>query len=161
MAKWLSDEEQESWRAFVAMTGLLWENLDRQLQSEAGMPQSYYLILAMLSEAPDRRLRMSDLAFVVNSSQSRLSHAAARLEENGWIERIPAATDGRGSIAVLTDAGQEVLVATAPGHVAAVRRAIFDVLSTEQVAQLGEISRTVLRQLDPDRTAPLRGGYKR
>jgi len=161
MAKWLTNDEQQVWRSFVAMTGLLWESLDRQLQSEAGMPQSYYLILAMLSEAPDRRLRMSELAVVVNSSQSRLSHAAARLEEYGWISRVPAPDDGRGSVAILTDAGYDVLVGTAPGHVAQVRSALFDPLSKEQVAELGRICRQVLHALDPEMTSPLQGGFVR
>lgn len=161
MTRWLTDDEQQVWRSFVATMGLLNEHLDRQMQNDAGMPMSYYLILAMLSEAPERRLRMSDLAFIVNSSQSRLSHAAARLEENGWIERIPASDDRRGAIAVLTDAGYEVLVATAPMHVTAVREAVFDPLTPEQVRSLGEICRAVLATLDPDRTAPLQGGYRR
>jgi DNA-binding MarR family transcriptional regulator len=160
MAKWLTGEEQKVWRAFVATTGLVWESLDRQLQTEAGMPQSYYLILAMLSEAPAHRLRMSDLALVVNSSQSRLSHAAARLEEYGWISRVPAPDDGRGSVAILTDAGYDVLAATAPGHVAAVRAALFDPLTKEQVAELGRICQAVLHSLDPDMTSPLQGGYR-
>jgi DNA-binding MarR family transcriptional regulator len=149
MAKWLTGEEQKVWRAFVATTGLVWESLDRQLQTEAGMPQSYYLILAMLSEAPAHRLRMSDLALVVNSSQSRLSHAAARLEEYGWISRVPAPDDGRGSVAILTDAGYDVLAAT-----------LFDPLTKEQVAELGRICQAVLHSLDPDMTSPLQGGYR-
>ncbi|MEI7779429.1 MAG: MarR family transcriptional regulator [Actinomycetes bacterium] len=160
MAQWLSDDEQHVWRSFIAMTGLIWENLDRELQTDAGMPQSYYLILAMLSEAPNRQLRMSELALAANSSQSRLSHAASRLEQRGWITRVPAPDDGRGSLAILTDAGYEVLVAAAPGHVTAVRSALFDPLTEQQVVDLGAMCDAVLNVLDPDMTSRNRGGLK-
>jgi DNA-binding MarR family transcriptional regulator len=150
-ARWLDDEEQRTWRAFLAATQLLSSALDAQLQRDAGMPHAYYIVLAMLSEAPGRTLRMSQLATVVNSSQSRLSHAVARLEERGWVRREKCPSDRRGNMAVLTDAGSEVLVATAPGHVEAVRENLFDPLTPEQVRQLGEVCESVLRKLDPDR----------
>lgn len=107
------------------------------------MPHTYYLILAMLSEAPQRTLRMSDLAAVAGTSQSRLSHAAARLEEAGWIERRRCPTDKRGFLATLTDDGFAVLEATAPGHVEAVRSTIFDPLTPDQVDQLKAIADAV------------------
>jgi DNA-binding MarR family transcriptional regulator len=97
--RWLSDEEQRTWRALLAMTALLGSALDAQLQRDAGMPHAYYIVLAMLSEAPGRTLRMSELASVANSSQSRLSHAVARLEERGWVRREKCPSDKRGSMA--------------------------------------------------------------
>ena len=106
----------------------------------------------MLSEAPGRSLRMSELAVRANSSPSRLSHAVARLEERGWVRRERDSRDGRGTVAVLTDAGWDVLVRTAPGHVGAVREHLFDRLDPEQVEQLGAICAAVLDGLDPDRT---------
>jgi DNA-binding MarR family transcriptional regulator len=149
-ARWLHDEEQRTWRAFLAATQLLFTALDAQLQRDAGMPHAYYIVLAMLSEAPGRTLRMSELATVVNSSPSRLSHAAARLEERGWIRREKCPSDKRGNLAVLTDEGYAVLVATAPGHVEAVRQHLFDQLTPEQVRQLREVCGAMLRKLDPE-----------
>lgn len=142
--RWLDDDEQATWRAYLATVQLVDQALDRQLQRDAGMPHAYYMLLAMLSEAPGRSLRMSDLAAVTNSSQSRVSHAVARLEELGWIRRDRAPADRRGSVAVLTDSGYEVLAATAPGHVEAVRRVLFDPLTSAQVRHLAEICHAVL-----------------
>jgi DNA-binding MarR family transcriptional regulator len=151
--RWLSTEEQLTWRAFLATAQLLANALDRQLQRDAGMTHASYIVLAMLSEAPGRALRMTELAMRSNSSQSRMSHTVARLEERGWVRREKSAEDKRGSLAILTDAGWEVLLDTAPGHVEAVRQYLFDPLSDEQVAQLGEICATVLANLDPSNTS--------
>lgn len=141
--RWLSDEEQRTWRAFLAAVRLLTAELERELQRDADMPHAYYEVLVALSEAPDRTLRMSELADVSQSSRSRLSHAVARLEDEGWVERRECPTDRRGALATLTDKGFAVLEAAAPGHVAAVRRHLFDRLSAEQVGQLGRISAAV------------------
>ena len=105
MTRWLDEDEQRTWRSFLATSELLYAALDRQLQRDAGITHASYIVLAMLSEAPDRSLRMSDLAVRANSSPSRLSHAVARLEERGWVRREPAPKDGRGTVAMLTDAG--------------------------------------------------------
>lgn len=148
--RWLTDEEQRAWRAYLAVTALLPADLDQQLQSEAEMGHASYIVLAMLSEAPGRALRMSDLAARAHSSPSRLSHTVARLERRGWVRRERSSDDGRGSVAVLTDEGWDVVVAIAPGHVAAVRRRVFDVLTPAQVRQLFEINAAVLASLDPD-----------
>jgi DNA-binding MarR family transcriptional regulator len=153
VTRWLTDDEQRTWRSFLATSELLYGALDRQLQRDAGITHASYIVLAMLSEAPDRSLRMSDLALRANSSPSRLSHAIARLEARGWVRREPAPKDGRGTVAVLTDAGWDMLVQTAPGHVAAVREHLFDQLTAEQVRALGEICATVLDRLDPNRVA--------
>lgn len=152
VTRWLNDDEQRTWRAFLATSELLYGALDRQLQRDAGITHASYVVLAMLSEAPDRSLRMSELAARASSSPSRLSHAIARLEERGWVRRERAPQDGRGTVAVLTDAGWDMLVRTAPGHVGAVREHLFDRLTPEQVKVLGEICDTVLDGLDPDRT---------
>lgn len=141
--RWLTEDEQQTWRAYLAMTRLVQESLERQLQRDALMPHTYYLILAMLSEAPGRSLRMTELATIAGTSQSQLSHAAARLEEAGWLERRRSATDKRAYLATLTDVGFEVLKAAAPGHVEAVRKVLFDPLTPEQVTVLGSIAGTV------------------
>lgn len=145
--RWLEPDELEAWLSYVAATTLLEGELDRQLQRDAGIPHAYYQILAMLSEAPDRRLRMSQLAATTQSSQSRLSHAVARLEHKGWIRRKPCPEDRRSTFAQLTEEGFAALVAAAPGHVCTVRRHLFDRLTPEQVQQLHEITRAVLSGL--------------
>ncbi|TDC66282.1 MarR family transcriptional regulator [Micromonospora sp. KC207] len=147
MTRWLNPDEQRTWRAYLAASRALMEKLDRELQRDAGMPHAYYEILVRLSEAPDRRLRMSDLADATGSSRSRLSHAAARLEASGWIRREDCPTDRRGQVAVLTDAGFAALAAAAPGHVEGVRRHLFDALSPAQVDQLRRISEAMTDHL--------------
>ncbi|MBB5873795.1 DNA-binding MarR family transcriptional regulator [Allocatelliglobosispora scoriae] len=142
--RWLDDDEQATWRALIATIGLVEESLDKQLQRDSEMPHAYYMILAMLSEADGRALRMSELASINNYSQSRLSHAVARLEERGWVRRDPCPTDKRGNIAVLTDAGLAALVESAPGHVEEVRRRIFDPLTSAEAHQLGVLCRKIL-----------------
>ena len=147
--RWLSDDEQYAWRAWLAATRLLNAQLDRELQRDAGIPHTYYEILVRLSEAPGWRLRMSDLADASESSRSRLSHAVARLEKNGWVRRENCPSDKRGQFAVLTDEGYEVLRRTAPGHVAAVRQALFDRLGPDQRKAFGEAMRIIAEGLQP------------
>lgn len=147
MTRWLDPDEQRTWRAFLTASRALMETLDRELQRDAGMPHAYYEILVRLSEAPERQLRMSELAEATGSSRSRLSHAASRLEASGWIRREECPTDRRGQIAVLTDAGFAALAAAAPGHVEGVRRHLFDALSPAQVDQLRRISETLADHL--------------
>src|SRR5919201_4695508 len=129
--RWLRAHEQATWQAFLHASLSLMHQLDRELQRDAGIPHAYYMILGVLSEAPERRLRMSELAATLWSSPSRLSHAVARLEERAWIQRVACVTDKRGAIAVLTEPGLQALSAAAPGHVEGVRRHLFDQLTPE------------------------------
>lgn len=145
--RWLDQAEQHSWRAYIEATTLLLDALDRQLQRDVGIPHAYYEILVRLSEPADRTMRMSELADATRSSRSRLSHAVARLEERGWIQREDCETDRRGQLARLTDAGFAALEQAAPGHVAAVREYVVDRLSREQIAQLGDICDALLAGL--------------
>jgi DNA-binding MarR family transcriptional regulator len=138
--RWLDATEMRAWRGLLQVLQLLPLALDRQLQAEAGIPHAYYSILATLSEAPDRTMRMSALATRTATSQSRLSHSVARLEERGWVSRRSCPSDRRGAMAVLTDAGQAALAAAAPGHVAEVRRRVFDLLTEEQVRSLADVA---------------------
>lgn len=147
-ARWLSGDEQRAWRALLRATAVLDRDLERQVQRDAGMPLTYYVALAMLSEAPGRRLRMSELAEITSSTPSRLSHAVSRMEERGWVRRETCPTDRRGQLAVLTDAGHAALVAAAPGHVEQVRASIFDRLDPDQVAQLTRIMESVADPAD-------------
>ncbi|MFI0937628.1 MarR family winged helix-turn-helix transcriptional regulator [Streptomyces sp. NPDC021020] len=147
--RWLSADEQDIWRAYLSASVTLAAHLDRQMRQEAGMPMAYYEILVRLSEAPHRRLRMSELADASLSSRSRLSHAVAALERNGWVERRPADGDRRGWVCALTSAGYEALAAAAPGHVTTVREHLFDVLTPEQLAALRQIGQAITAGLQP------------
>lgn len=141
--RWLDDDEQRTWRAFLGANRLLFDRLDRELQRDAGMPHTYYEILVWLSETPGRSMRMSELADRTLSSRSRLSHAVSRLEEAGWVRRDDCPTDRRGALAVLTDEGFAKLVSAAPGHVEGVRTHLFDQLTPEQVVQMRTISEAI------------------
>ncbi len=142
--EWLSDEQQASWRAFVALTLRFPAALENQLQRDAGITQFDYLVLSALSEAPDHTLRMSELAALASGSVSRLSHVVSRLEGKGWVRRESPPGDGRFINAVLTGDGWQKVLATAPGHVAAVRELLIEVLTPEEFEQLGTISAKVL-----------------
>jgi DNA-binding MarR family transcriptional regulator len=151
--RWLTPAEQRAWRAYLESTKILFDALDRRLQHDADLPHAYYEVLVRLSEAPERSLRMSELADVTLSSRSRLSHAVARLEERGWVVRRDCQTDRRGQIATLTDAGFAVLRSAAPGHVAAVRRYVIDGLTEEQLAELTRIGETIIERVRHDEPA--------
>jgi DNA-binding MarR family transcriptional regulator len=137
--RWLSPEEQQAWRSFLAACQAFFTAVEGELQRDAQMPHTYYEILVRLSETPGRALRMSQLAEASASSKSRISHAVARLEERGWVRRSDCPSDRRGQFAELTDAGYAALEQAAPGHVAQVRRSLFDALTPDQVRQLQEI----------------------
>jgi DNA-binding MarR family transcriptional regulator len=147
MPRWLTDEEQQAWRPFAALLFRLPAALDAQLQRDAQVTHYEYMVLISLSEAPDRTLRMSDLAEMANGSLSRLSHVVSRLERRDWVRREPCPGDGRFINAVLTDEGWEKVVATAPGHVEAVRKLIVDALTPEEFRALGAASAQILDHL--------------
>ena len=141
--RWLTADEQTAWRAYLTATKLLAAALERELHRSTGVTFAYYDILVRLSEAPGRRLRMSDLADAADSSRSRLSHAVARLEDLGWVTREACREDRHGAFAHLTDTGFEALVAAAPAHVGSVRTHLFDVLDAADVEHLHAICEKV------------------
>jgi DNA-binding MarR family transcriptional regulator len=151
--RWLDADERRIWLGWVFTTRLLWEEIERDLQRDAGLSFGHYEILVMLSETPSRSRRMSELADATQSSRSRLSHAVARLEELGWVRREACEEDRRGSRAVLTDEGFAALEAAAPMHVESVRRHLFDLLSPGQLEHLRDIQETFLDHLLPLATA--------
>lgn len=106
-------------------------------------------MLAVLSEVPDRTLRMSELAGLAEGSLSRLSQAVSRLEAKGWVRRTPDPEDGRYTLAILTGDGVDKVVSAAPGHVDEVRRVVFDPLTKAQVRQLAAIGQRILTAIDP------------
>jgi DNA-binding MarR family transcriptional regulator len=145
--RWLSEDERRTWRTFVMATKLLLDQLEHELDEQAEVPSHHYEVLARLAEVPERRLRMSDLADLSQSSRSRLSHSIARLESLGWIRREACQTDRRGAFAVLTDEGFSALEAAAPVHVEGVRTHFFDQLDVAQLEELRRISERVLEHL--------------
>ncbi|WP_409474434.1 MarR family winged helix-turn-helix transcriptional regulator [Streptomyces sp. HC307] len=152
--RWLTSEEQDAWLSLAAVVVKLPAALDTQLQRDADITFFEYLVLAGLSEAPDRTRRMSDLAVLTNASLSRLSHVVKRLERRGWVRREPCPEDGRSTNAILTEAGWAKTVATAPGHVEVVRQLVIDALTAPQLRHLTGIGHRILRRLDPDIPCP-------
>lgn len=148
MTRWLSDDEQRHWRAWLAASNLLNDRLSRDLQEQHDLTIADYEILVQLSEAPERRMRMSDLADRTLSSRSRLSHQIDRMAQRDLVAREACVDDRRGSFAVLTDHGWNALVAAAPDHVESVRRHLLDVLTPEEFAALGEACATVADRLE-------------
>lgn len=133
--------------------------LDTQLRRDAELLHFEYFVLAMLSEAPKRTLRMSELAAHTSATPPRLSHVVKRLEERGLVERFPSPHDARVTNARLTAAGWRKVREAAPGHSATVRDMVIDALTPEQVSQLAAISEAILGRLDPD--GAMTGTYHR
>lgn len=135
-AEWLNDTEQQAWRSFVNGARRLFGQLDAELKA-TGIGHDDYGVLVLLSEAPDDRMRMSDLADGVVESRSRLSHHIGRLESRGLVIREACPDDRRGSWAVLTAEGRALMERMAPHHVAGVRRWFLDPISAEQLSTIG------------------------
>ena len=142
--RWLTDEQQQAWRRFVQVLLKVPAAIEAQLQRDAGLTHMGYMVLFTLSERDDRRLAMSRLAKLATASLSRLSHVVARLEAQGWVRRERDPEDGRVQIAVLTDAGWEKVVASAPGHAEAVQQLVFDRLTPTQIKQLARACESLL-----------------
>ena len=136
---WLTPEEQTAWIGLLGLTVRLPTLLDRDLKRAAGLSLVEYNVLAFLSDSPDRTLQMNQIASVAGLSLSRLSHLTRRLEQRDWVRRRPLPTDGRLTIATLTEEGYAVLAAAAPSHVRLVRSALFDRLEEHQVRQLSQL----------------------
>lgn len=147
---WLTSDQLRAWMALTAMLETLPAAIDAQLKRDAGINRFEYLVLAGLSEAPERALPMTELALFATGSLSRLSHAVDRLERKGWVTRRAVAGRARRTEVVLTDAGMDTVVATAPGHVREARRLVVDVLDEEQIAQLDRIARSIVATAAPE-----------
>jgi DNA-binding MarR family transcriptional regulator len=147
---WLSEEERAAWLRLVAVVELLPGALDAQLRADSGLTHFEYLALAMLSEAPERTLRMTRLAQRTNATLPRLSHVVRRLEDRGLVDRVACPEDGRATDVGLTEAGWDAVVEAAPAHVTTVRRYVLDPLTHEQVTHLRDIGEALLSRLDPE-----------
>ncbi|MFI5756462.1 MarR family winged helix-turn-helix transcriptional regulator [Streptomyces sp. NPDC051569] len=151
--EWLSDQETRAWEGFLATSALLDRRIEHQLREEAGVSQPQYEILVRLERAPEGELRMTELADLLLTSKSGLSYQVTQMERSGLVRRRTCSTDVRGVFAVLTEKGRDTLYGAAPGHVALVRRLMFDQLTSEQVAVLADGFGAVSRRLRDDDTA--------
>jgi len=145
--RWLTPPEQTAWRALLDGTRLLFQALDRELTSDADLSLTDYELLVRLSEAPEGRLRMRDLADATLSTRSGVTRAVTRAEKLGWVRRVECEDDRRGMNAELTPAGRAKLAASAPGHVGAVRENLIDLLTPQQLDQLIRIGSVVRDRL--------------
>jgi DNA-binding MarR family transcriptional regulator len=145
--RWLDERESRAWRGYRRMRRLLDLELARELVRDAGLSEPDYDVLSDLSETPDQRLRLSELADRMFWSRSRLSHHLTRMQQRGLVTREECATDGRGSVITLTAEGRRAIEAAAPGHVAAVRRHLIDLLTAEEIAALDALSHRVVDHL--------------
>ena len=148
--RWLGKDELAAWVRLAAVLELLPGVLDSQLRRDADLMHFEYFVLAVLSEAPKRTLRMTALAAQTNATLPRLSHVIRRLEDRGLVERFPCPENARATNARLTAAGWRKIREAAPGHVANVRQHVIDALTPEQVHQLAAITDAILGRLDPD-----------
>jgi DNA-binding MarR family transcriptional regulator len=149
MSQWLTDDQQRAWRGLLQMTSRLDARLNRELQQTSGLSLADYDVLVLLSEAPDGRLRVFEIAEDLQWEQSRLSHHLARMQRRGLVAREECTTDRRGAFVVLTPTGGDAIEKAAPAHVATVRRLVFDGLSKDQVAMLESFVTRVLSRLAP------------
>ncbi|MEU3473062.1 MarR family transcriptional regulator [Rhodococcus sp. 15-2388-1-1a] len=134
--RWLGQDEQLAWRAYLDATRLLLRDLDNQLTRDSGISFTDFELLVVLSEAPDRRRRMSELADAVTTTRSGVTRAISRLVECGWVRRVKCDDDKRGMSAELTEAGLSTLAEASPGHAAAVRENMFDLVDPKDLAAL-------------------------
>lgn len=145
---WLDPDEMDTWIPLLRLVNLLPQALDRQLREQAGINHVHYSLLTVLSDQPDRQLSLTELAHATMMSQSRASHAVTALQERGWVTRVPCPTDKRVQFVHLEDTGFGVLEAHAPGHVAEVRRLVFDQLTRRDLIDLRRVASKVLAVLD-------------
>ncbi len=153
--EWLSRDQQRAWRAYLVGTTLLMERLDRDLRDKHGLSLPEYEILVRLSEAPERRLRMAELADSVKNSRSRITHTVARMEGEGLVVRRQCPSDGRGVFATLTDGGFDKLVKAAPSHVESVRASLIDAVGDDDLAVVGRAFGAVVSVLGSGSRDPI------
>jgi len=145
--RWLDAREHTAWRAYLDMNALLTARLNKEMQDESGISISDFSVLVALSEHPEGRMRVLELARALGWEKSRLSHQLTRMQQRGLVDRSNCNEDRRGAFIVLTDQGRRTVEAAAPRHVESVRRYLFDELSTEQVDALGTIAKGVVDRL--------------
>ncbi|MFD9192272.1 MarR family winged helix-turn-helix transcriptional regulator [Streptomyces phaeochromogenes] len=149
-SRWLTDAEQHAWRSFVRLQDRLLGRLGREMQAESGLSSADYGVLVELTEVPEGRLRVLELARALEWEKSRMSHHLNRMAKRGMIVREDCSTDARVAFVAVTPAGREALEAAAPRHVEAVRGLFVDPLTPAELAMLAQISNRILDQLEKD-----------
>ena len=144
--RWLNEREMRAWRSYIIASRRLLEALESDLDGH-DLTMSDYEVMAQLSDAPNRRMRMSELAELAMISKSRLSHRMKVMEKAGWIKREECSEDRRGYWAVMTDKGFRAIVAAAPDHVESVRRRFIDQLSNKEQENLSSTFEHVTKEL--------------
>lgn len=152
MTRWLDDDEQRAWRAWLQMQNRLTARLGRQLQQDSGLSLADYEVLVQLSETPDGRLRPFELQQLLEWEQSRLSHHLSRMQRRGLVDREGCPGDKRGAFVLLTTAGRAAIETAAPGHVAAVREFFLSQLDRDELRTLDRVATRVVERLDADPT---------
>ncbi|MEU1275112.1 MarR family transcriptional regulator [Streptomyces sp. NPDC005799] len=148
--RWLTPEEQHAWRSFIRLHDRLWGRLARRLQAESHVSSADFAVLVELSEAPDGRRRILELARVLEWEKSRMSHHIARMVKRGLVVRDECPDDGRGAFVVITDAGREMIEAAAPRHVETVRELFLDHVTPAELRTLARISERVVEKLEAE-----------
>ena len=146
--RWLTAEEERLWRRWLTLNARLAATLHRELQDDAGLSMPDYEVLVHLTDSPEGRMRVTDLARLLQWERSRVSHHVTRMERRRLVQRVECAEDGRGAFVVITPDGRAAIEQAAPGHVNTVRRLVFDALSPEEVDALATIVEKALTQLD-------------
>jgi len=146
--RWLTAEEQRVWRRWMTLNAQLSATLQRELQDDAGLSMQDYEVLVHLTDNSEGRMRVTDLARLMQWERSRVSHHVTRMERRRLVQRVECAEDGRGAFVVITPRGRAAIEQAAPGHVNTVRCLVFDALSPEEVDSFGVIIDKALAQLD-------------
>jgi DNA-binding MarR family transcriptional regulator len=147
---WLPAEAQQLWRRWLRLNALLPGVLHRELQADAGLSLPDFDVLVQLTDRPDARVRVSDLARGLHWERSRLSHHVTRMERRGLVRREECRDDGRGAWVGLTEEGRAAIEHAAPAHVATVRRLVFDALTPQEAEVMAEVIEKILAQLEGD-----------
>lgn len=137
--RWLNEDEQRMWREWMALDAELLATLNREMQAQAGLSTPDYQVLVVLTESEQGRSRVSDLAAALQWERSRVSHHVTRMEKRDLVSRRGCPDDGRGAFVRITETGRAAIERAAPDHVRTVRDLVFDALSADEVARLGEI----------------------
>jgi DNA-binding MarR family transcriptional regulator len=151
---WLTAEEQRQWRAWLLLNNRISATIQREMQEDSGLSSSDFEVLVNLTDSPDGRVRVSDLASQMLWERSRLSHHVTRMERRGMVERAECVEDGRGAFVAITPAGRAAIEQAAPGHVRTVRRLVFDALTAEELRTLSTLVDKMLVRLDEEAPCP-------
>lgn len=149
-APWLSAEDERLWRRWLRLNALLPNALHAELQADAGLSLPDFDVLVALTDSPDGRVRVSDLARALHWERSRVSHHLTRMERRGLVRRQECPDDGRGSFVVLTAEGRTTIERAAPAHVRHVRSLIFDALTTSEIETMATVVDKILDRLEGD-----------